>query len=585
MKQLLALLLTTGLVAQSTDPILRILTQEMERSRGLRIAGGSDIPYFFEYSIDDVRSYLLSTSLGGVIEELRNRARVPQVRVRVGDYSFDNSNYVLSDANFTARYDSGLLPQDDNPLALRQQLWLMTDRTFKSALESIGRKRSAMRSVNAPADPVPDFWKADAVKIMLGSSTQQLDEAAWKTRIVEASGRFKAFPTVLSSSVDMESIVNTSYLVNSEGTEAKYPDNIHYIRVRASGLAADGSTVRDHVVFHAIDPLRLPGDTELKQAVDAVGRNVTALAAAPEGEAYAGPIMFEGAAGAQLFAEILASHLYLPRRPVANAGQSSRFTPSELEGRLGSRILPASFTVVDDPTQTEFRGQSLLGSYPIDGEGVVPKPLTVIENGVFKAPLLSRQPIPGFTASNGRGRLPGSFGQRMATLSNLFVKSTESVTGGDLKKKLMEMVKQRSKPYGILVRRMDYPSSAGADELRRLAVSLGNNAGGNVLSSPLLIYRIYPDGKEELIRGVRFRGLNLRSLKDITAASTELYQFDFIGNRGPFALMSIGGYVFPASVVAPALLFEDLELEHPQVEVPRPPTVPPPTLSSAAAAN
>ena len=127
---------------------------------------------------------------------------------------------------------------------------------------------------------------------------------------------------------------------------------------------------------------------------------------------------------------------------------------------------------------------------------------------------------------------------------------------------------------------MDYPSSAGGDELRRLAVSLGNNANGTVLSSPLLVYRIYPDGKEELIRGVRFRGLNLRSLKDITSASTELHQFDFIGNRGPFALMGMGGYVFPASVVAPALLFEDLELEHPQVEVPRPPTVPPPPLTA-----
>ncbi len=585
MKQILALFLTTSLLAQTTDPILRMLTQEMERSRGLRVAGGSDIPYYFEYSVDDVRSFLFSASLGGTIEEIRNRARVPQVRVRVGDYKFDNSNYVLSDANFSPRYDSGVLPQDDNPLALRQQLWLMTDRTFKSALESIGRKRSAMRSVNAVADPLPDFWKSEPVKIMLDSSAPPLDEAAWKKRIAEGSARLGAFPAVLASSVDIESIVNTSYLVNSEGTEVKYPDNIHYIRVRASGLAPDGSTVRDHVVFHAIDPTRLPGDTELKQAVDLVGRNVTALAAAPEGDAYAGPVLFEGVAGAQLFAELLASQLYLPRRPVANAGQSSRFTASELEGRLGSRILPSSFTVVDDPTQTEFRGQSLLGSYPVDGEGVVPKPLTVIENGVFKAPLLSRQPIPGFTASNGRGRLPGSYGQRMATLSNLFVKSTETVTGGDLKTKLLEMVKQRNKPFGILVRRMDYPSSAGGDELRRLAVSLGNNANGTVLSSPLLVYRIYPDGKEELIRGVRFRGLNLRSLKDITSASTELHQFDFIGNRGPFALMGMGGYVFPASVIAPALLFEDLELEHPQVEVPRPPTVPPPPLTATNAPN
>ena len=583
MKPFIALLLAPFVLAQSNDPILRVLTAEMERSRGLRIAGGADVPYYFEYSIDDIRSYALNATLGGVIDENRNRLRVPQVRVRVGDYDFDNSNFVLSDGNFAARYDTGLLPQDDNPLALRQQLWLMTDRTFKNALESIGRKRAAMRSVTAAPDPLPDFWKAAPVKLNVNSTAQALDEAAWKKRVVAASARFSAFPSVLTSSVELESIVNTSYFVNSEGTELKYPDNIHYIRVKASGLAPDGSTIRDHRVFHAIDAQRLPTDAELNKAVDEVGRHVAQLAAAPLGDIYAGPILFEGVAGGQLIAELLGSQLNLPRRPVGNAGQNSRFTASDLEGRLGSRILPSAFTLVDDPTQSEFRGQPLLGSYAVDGEGVVPKPVTVIENGVFKTPLLSRQPIPGFTASNGRGRLPGSYGHRLAVMSNLFVKSTETVSAEDLKKRLLDLVKQRNKPYGILVRQMDYPSSAGGDELRRLAVSLGNSANGTVLSSPLLAYRIYPDGREELIRGVRFRGLNLRSLKDILLASTDLFQFDFIGNRGPFALMGIGGYVYPASVVSPALLFEDLEIERPSFEVPPPPIVPPPTLSTAPA--
>ncbi len=579
MKSLFALLFAASLFAQPVDPILRVLKEEMERSRGLRIAGGSDVPYFFEYSVDDVRGYTVTATLGGLIDETHNRNRVPQVRVRVGDYAFDNSNYVLSDANFSARYDAGLLPQDDNPAALRQQLWLMTDRAFKNALESIGRKRSAMRSVNAAAEPIPDFWKAPPVKLNTGSAVGALDEATWKKRVVAASARFGAFPAVLTSSVELESLVNTSYLVNSEGSELRYPDNVNYLRIRASGLAPDGTTVRDHYVFHAVDPNQLPSEADLNRAVDTVGRNVTALAAAPKGEGFSGPVLFEGTAGAQVFAEVLATQLSLPRRPVANQGQPSRFTPSELEGRLGSRILPTTFTVVDDATQTEFRGQPLFGSYPVDGEAVVPQPVTVIENGVFKTPLLSRQPIAGFTASNGHGRLPGSYQQRLATLSNLFVKSSETVAAADLKKQLLGMIKQRGKPYGIIVRAMDYPSSASGDELRRLAVSLGNGASGIVLSSPLLVYKVDAEGKEELVRGLRFRGLNLRALKDITAASTELYQFDFLGNRAPFALMGVGGYIYPASVVSPALLFEDLELEQPQIEVPRPPIVPPPPLT------
>ena len=195
----------------------------------------------------------------------------------------------MSDMNFSARYDSGMLPQDDNPTALRQQLWLMTDRAFKNALESIGRKRSALRSVSAAAEPLPDFWKAPPVKLSLSSSGPALDEAAWKKRIVDASARFAAFPAVLSSTVDLESIVNDSYLVNSEGTEIKVPDNLHYIRIRASGLATDGSTVRDHQVFQALDPARLPTAAALNEAVDAVGRHVTADGEGRDGRSVFGP--------------------------------------------------------------------------------------------------------------------------------------------------------------------------------------------------------------------------------------------------------------------------------------------------------
>ena len=43
---------------------------------------------------------------------------------------------------------------------------------------------------------------------------------------------------------------------------------------------------------------------------------------------------------------------------------------SELEGRIGARVLPDSFDVVDDPTQTEWRGRPLFGSYEVDREGV-----------------------------------------------------------------------------------------------------------------------------------------------------------------------------------------------------------------------
>jgi hypothetical protein len=196
---------------------------------------------------------------------------------------------------------------------------------------------------------------------------------------------------------------------------------------------------------------------------------------------------------------------------------------------------------------------------------------------VLKAFLLTRQPVAGFAGSNGRARLPGSFGANGAAIGNLFVRATETVPVPDLKKKLIEMCKQRNKPYGLIVRRMDFPSSASLEEIRRL---LGNaaQAGGHAVSAPVLVYKVYPDGREELTRGLRFRGLNARSLKDILAAGDDNNVFEFLNNQAPFAVIGGAGYVAATCAIAPSVLIDDVELHPLEEELPKLPIVPAPEL-------
>ncbi len=127
-----------------------------------------------------------------------------------------------------------------------------------------------------------------------------------------------------------------------------------------------------------------------------------------------------------------------------------------------------------------------------------------MEKGVLKNFVLTRQPMRGFQNTNGHARLPGNFGARAAAVSNLFIQSTEASPAAQLRRKLIDICKQRDKPYGIIVRKLDFPSSAAVDEVRRI---LSGAAGGtHPVSLPILVYRVYADGREELIRGVRFRG-------------------------------------------------------------------------------
>jgi TldD protein len=102
---------------------------------------------------------------------------------------------------------------------------------------------------------------------------------------------------------------------------------------------------------------------------------------------------------------------------------------------------------------------------------------------------------------------------------------------------------------------------------------------------PLLVYKVYPDGKEELVRGVRFRGLTARSLRDIVAASDESSLFNFTDSNAPLALVGAGNYTTTSSVIAPAMLFEELELEPIEVEVSNPPIVPAPPIAAGSSTS
>jgi predicted Zn-dependent protease len=444
-------------------------------------------------------------------------------------------------------------------------------------VEAISRKRAALKNLTQ-SEKLNDFAHAEPVHFVHGFKRLAVDEDAWTNRVRALSAVFSQYPEVKNSSVELDASEGGYTMANSEGTEVKEPESVIQLRVRASAQAPDGMTVRDAATFHALDAAHMPGDVEMTRGVTALAQNVVALAHAPKGEDYTGPILFEGTAGAQVFAEVLGKNLSLTRRPVTEGGRGGGGAQAgELEGRIGARVLPDSFNVVDDPTQKEWRGRPLFGSYDVDREGVMAKPLRLVEKGVLKGYLLTRQPVRGFEGSNGRARLPGSFGASYATYSNLFVSSSETVPAAELKKKLIELIQARNKPYGILVRRMDFPSSGSVEEARRLLS--GAQSGARPVSLPILVYKVFPDGREELVRGLRFRGFSARSLKDILATGDDSNVLEFMDSSAPFALIGAASFTTESCVVAPSILIDDLELHPLEDELPKLPVVPAPEIT------
>ncbi len=565
--------------AYAEDVILRAMKDELERSRQLRVVGGGgdDTPYFISYTLDDNDAFEVDASLGAITSVSRNLFRLPNIEVRVGSYDFDNTGHINSGIYSGSRYDREPFPLDDNYRALRERLWLGTDHAYKAAVESIARKRATLTNAAASAEKLADFSPSDPVESFAKVTRSKFDEDAWKARIIRHSAIFDAYPEVLASGVEFHFNQDTTYYLNTEGAALRYRDDAAWVFARAEGQAPDGMILRDALATPALTLAQVPSETELQGSLKAMARNIQTLLQAPVGESFIGPALFEPSAAAQLLAQLLGDNLRIPRKPISDPNRPANVIASEFEGRTGSRVLPEWIDVVDDPTQISYQGKPLVGYYQFDFEGVKAQAVPVIQKGVLKTFLATRQPVKKAAGSNGHARFPARFGTRAAAIGNLIVKPAESTPLADLKARLIQMCKERDKPYGLLIRKLDFPFLGTGAEIQTLQ-SASANSGGSVrpVSPPILMYRVYPDGREELVRGMRFRGLSTRSLRDILAASAETAVFDYINNGAPLARSGVDGYVALTSVISPGLLFDELEVDQLQNPLQKRALVPPP---------
>ena len=553
------------------DPLLRAMQDEVRRARML--VGFGVAPFFVELGVDDSASVTLAAFFGASLAPRRSRFRVQRPAARVGAPAFDNTGYLGSESFSGTRFDSDFIPLDNDLLSLRSAFWLGIDRAYKTAVEALGKKQAAF-NYYAAQDRLPDFEAAPKLSLVRDLRTLPFDEALWTGRVRALSAVFRGRPGVLSADSELTWGSGAVYYYNSEATVLRFPDRLAMLRLRATAALDKGGEVYDGVQFTALDPAALPGDAELQRVASETVSQLDALTRAPLGEAYTGPVLFEATAAAQLFAEVFGQELAIVRKPVAEQGRNVTVPESGLENRIGSRVLPAWMSLRDDATRKEWNGRALAGFYEADLEGVVPAPVTLVDNGVLKSYLTTRQPVKGGGGSNGHARLPGLFGASTARPGNLFVEARETSPEALLKQRLVDMLKQQSKPYALLVRRMDFPSIASGAAAREMLMRERRAGGSRPYSAPLLLYRVYPDAHEELVRGLRFRNLSVRAFRDILAAGNAPAVFDYVDNGAPMALTGAASFIVGCSVVAPAVLFEELELEPQSAETARPPLVP-----------
>ena len=597
---LLAVFVAPSAFAQASsdnDHTMEAMRDEMARSKTrleLQIppSGQAVRPYFIEYRIVDLDIREVSAEFGALLNSTHNRTRLMNVAARVGDYKLDSSNFI-SDEGFRGFIGpTGSVGIDRDYNSLRQDLWIASDQAFKEAVETYSRKQAYLSTLARPSD-IDDFARVQVIQRADPLVKSDWSGRNWEQEARDTSAALRAFPQIYESRVTYYLVFATEYYLTSEGTEVR--TNRAYAAVEAglNTLADDGMQMSHFYSTYAPRPVDLPSADAVRKDLNVAGSELMAMRAASPASDYTGPVLFESRAAAALIAQVLGPSLSGARppvafQPVADQLMSSLGARSDWSGKINSRVLPNTVTLIDDPSAKDYKGAPLVGGYTVDDEGVAAQKVTLVENGTLKNLLMSRRPGQDFAQSNGHGR--SSFTDPKPAMSNLFFSATDTVSKDELRKKFLDACREEKLNYCIVVRQMDNPaiSLMHQDDFQELLASFAGNAATERL--PLVVYKVYPaDGHEELVRGARISGFSPRSLRNIAGIGNDDYVYNFmLSETVPISGTALGAFGnaqsgLPASVVAPSLLFEEVEVRGARGEPKRLPLLPEPPMTAKQA--
>jgi hypothetical protein len=575
MKKLILIFIAVGsMLAENLDNsiLVRAMTDELNRSMtSLRIEN-QDKPYYLAYRVSDLWTADIQAEFGGVVYNTHDHHRDLYVDLRVGSPALDNSNFTCQSSGPSAiDADQTNLPLEDDYYALRNSIWLVTDGTYKKALERLSRKKAVIQ--NRPTkDSLPDFSPAKTCTLVEPEAKPVLELARWETELVEISKIFQRYPRIMESSVTMHVAAGSQYFLDSDGNRNRRADRQAYIEVLAKTQSDDGDPLEDFIGFYGLMPEGLPDMNVITQSVAAMAETLSLLTVLKKEESYSGPVLFVGQAAAELVFQMLGKGVSDPRPPLSENDMIARDANPDnfggLTGRMGRKVMPDFLSAYDDPGLAKWNMQDLFGWFTIDDQGVAAGRADLVKDGKLIGLLMSRAPVKKIAVTNGHGRFRSeNGGNRTAGMPAVLVVESREAQGLDeLKKKLLATARDCDDKYAILVTRLTPTRPQSTFEQYMRWFSMPPSGGEKpLLSVPSIAYKIdLETGRAELVRGLDFSSVTERSLRDIGAVSKEENVYNFMYH-------DTQGNAYPMSVVAPAVLIDEMDLVTKETKPTRPP--------------
>jgi TldD protein len=543
---------TAASAGQASEPYPVVLgAEKAELARSMEQLKKQEVaPYFLSYEIVETHTATVIGSFGALTHSGENKRRLLRVNLRVGDYALDNTRQVRAGAGALAdRFSAIAIPIEDDPAAIRSVLWYHTDRRYKQAVEELATVRTVSQVTVEREDKSADFSAAPTEQSVAAIAPFSVNRKVWEDKVRKYTAPFQRFGNLYDATATFSANQDTRWFASSDGTGIQASQTYYRLQISAFSKADDGMELPRYESFFAFTPEGLPDDATVLKAVNAMIADLQALRKAPIVDPYTGPAILSGRAAAVFFHEVFGHRIEGHRQKSEAEGQT-------FKKMVGLAVLPDFLSVVFDPTLRHYGGTDLVGAYDFDDEGVKARRVNVVSDGVMQNFLMSRTPIEGFPASNGHGRAQPGFSP-VARQSNLIVLNSRPVTHDRLRAMLVEEIKKQDKPFGLL-----FDDIAGGFTITGRTIP---NAF-NVL--PVMVYRVYPDGHEELVRGVDLIGTPLTVFSKILAADDETPVFNGVCGAESGSV--------PVAASAPAILVSQIEVQKKSKSQERAPILPAP---------
>ena len=531
------------------SPVLAAMQAELERS--VKTLSAQDPPaYYLGYTITDTQRAEVSGSNGALLSSNENRNRWLEVSVRTGGYDLDNTHKVGQRQE--QRGGPGEpAPIDNDTEVLRRAIWLETDKQYRAAAESLIKIRTGKEvKVESAEGSAPDFTHEQPHTYIGPETSIQLERKPWEERVRAYTKAFRESPAVINSIATFTAQAQNAYQVTSEGTQLQYGQIRYRLELFIQGKAPDGMDLERYYNFDWVNPGDAPDDKAVYAAEATMRKELEGLVAAPINEPSVGPALLTGRAAAVFFHEVFGHRAEGHRQKDVAEGQT-------FAKKVNEQILPDFLSIVDDTTMKKLGPTDLLGYYEYDDEGVKAHRVTLVDHGVLKDFEMSRSPLVGFPHSNGHGRRQLGAAP-VSRQGNLIVESNKMVTNAQLRAKLIELIKEQHKPFGLLI-----------DDIAGGFTFTGRGQPQAFQVLPLVVYKVFADGRpDQLVRGVDIVGTPLAALTKIVATGDTAEVFN--GYCG-----AESGSV-PVSAAAPAILTSELEVQKKESSTDRPPILPAP---------